>query len=105
MRVAVTGAAGYVGAALVRRLLEAGHSVAALARRPLPCSPRAGLEITQGDVRDPRALDAIARDGDAVAHLAASVHRPAASLAEVRECFAVNVDGTRALLAAIQRAG
>jgi UDP-glucose 4-epimerase len=105
MKVAVTGAAGYVGAALVRRLLETGHSVAALARGPLLFPPRAGLEITQGDVRDPRALDSLARDGDAVAHLAAYVHRPAASPAEVRECFAVNVEGTRALLAAIERAG
>ena len=105
VHVAVTGAAGYLGGTLVRRLLSAGDSVAALTRRPLRYGPLPGLETVQGDVRDPRVLDALVRDADAVAHLAAYVHRRTASSTEVRDCFAVNLGGTRALVEAIERAG
>ncbi|HSQ37124.1 MAG TPA: NAD-dependent epimerase/dehydratase family protein, partial [Acidimicrobiia bacterium] len=34
MRVLLTGATGYIGGRLVPRLLEAGHQVRCLARRP-----------------------------------------------------------------------
>lgn len=105
MKVAVTGAAGYVGAALSRRLLNTGDRVVGLTRRPPTGGLQPGLEIIQGDVRDRRALDSLVGDADAVAHLAAYVHRPAASPREARECFAVNVGGTRALIEAIERAG
>jgi len=36
MKIAITGANGYIGARLVSRALTDGHSVVALVRRPLP---------------------------------------------------------------------
>jgi len=105
VKVAVTGGGGYIGGTLMRRLLAAGHSVAALARRSLDFEPRERFQMVRGDLRDPHALDSLVAGADAVAHLAAYVHRPAARPAEQRECFAVNLDGTRAVIEAIERAG
>jgi len=47
MNVLVTGATGFVGAALIPRLQAAGHSVRAYARRPDAVAP--GVEVVQGD--------------------------------------------------------
>jgi nucleoside-diphosphate-sugar epimerase len=105
VKVAVTGGGGYVGRALVRRLLASGHSVVALLRRPLDFGPQERFQAVHGDVRDPRALDSLIAGAGAVAHLAAYVHRPAGRADEQRECFAINLDGTRAVIEAIERAG
>jgi uncharacterized protein YbjT (DUF2867 family) len=59
MRVLVTGATGYIGGRLVPRLLEAGHRVRCLTRRPahLDSMPwRARVEVAEGDVLDPASL-------------------------------------------------
>src|SRR5579885_3538516 len=55
-RVLVTGATGYVGGLLVPALLERGHRVRCLARRPEAVTPRPGLEVAAGDVLDGDAL-------------------------------------------------
>jgi uncharacterized protein YbjT (DUF2867 family) len=47
MNVLVTGATGFVGAALIPRLQLAGHDVRAYARRPEAVAP--GVEVVQGD--------------------------------------------------------
>lgn len=47
MNVLVTGATGFVGAALIPRLQAAGHDVRAYARRPDAVAP--GVEVVQGD--------------------------------------------------------
>jgi len=59
MRVLVTGATGYIGGRLVPRLLEAGHEVRCLTRRParLDSVPwRSRVEVAAGDVLDPASL-------------------------------------------------
>jgi uncharacterized protein YbjT (DUF2867 family) len=60
MNVLVTGASGFVGAALIPRLQEAGHTVRAYARRPDAVA--AGVEVVQGDAIAGTGLDA-ALDG------------------------------------------
>jgi nucleoside-diphosphate-sugar epimerase len=96
--VLVTGASGLLGRAVATELVTAGHSVRTLQRRP---SGVAGATDILGSVTD-RDLVTRAVDGaEGVVHLAAKV-----SLAGAREEFrAVNVDGTRSLLDASERAG
>ena len=59
MRVLVTGATGYIGGRLVPRLLEDGHQVRCLTRRPgrLDSMPwRSRVEVVGGDVLEPASL-------------------------------------------------
>src|SRR5438105_965562 len=67
-RVFVTGASGFVGAAVVDRLLERGYAVNALVhRRPLRADD--AVRSIKGDVFDDAALDEGIRGCDAVIHL------------------------------------
>src|SRR5687768_6025938 len=52
----VTGATGYVGSRLLRRLAEEGRAVRALARRPDAVEPFEGVEAVSGDLLDGRGL-------------------------------------------------
>jgi uncharacterized protein YbjT (DUF2867 family) len=56
MNVLVTGATGFVGAALIPRLQAAGHTVRAFARRPETVA--GGVEVVQGDAVAGTGLDA-----------------------------------------------
>jgi farnesol dehydrogenase len=75
MRVFVTGGTGYLGSRLVPALLESGHEVRLLLRRPgetaLPNHER--LTPVPGDVRDIESLKAGAKNCQVVLHLAAFV--------------------------------
>ncbi|MCB7137277.1 NAD-dependent epimerase/dehydratase family protein [Cellulosimicrobium marinum] len=98
MTVLVTGASGLLGGAVARALVARGDDVRTLQRRP---SGVPGVEDVLGSVTDPAAVARAVEGVDAVVHLAAKV-----SLAgEPAEFHAVNVDGTRALLDAAERAG
>jgi dihydroflavonol-4-reductase len=97
----VTGASGFVGANLVRALLDDGWHVRALVRGAAPTLDGLEIERVAGDLFSPLLADAML-GCDAVFHLAAtySLWRR-----DRREVFAVNVDGTRSVLAAARRAG
>lgn len=97
MRVAVTGAGGYVGGAVVRALLARGHAVHALVRGPVAALD-ARAHVVTGDLRQAETLARLLRGADAVVHAAAWVHRAADTPADRAECFAVNVEGTRSLI-------
>jgi len=98
MLVLVTGASGFIGQPLVRRLLELGHRVRALVRPDTAEPAPAGAESVRGDMRDAAALDGAARGMEAIVHLAC-----ATGIADERIARAVNVEGTRALLDAARR--
>ena len=106
MDVLVTGGAGFIGAAVVERLLAEGHAVTAF--DDLSTGDRANLppdvELVAGDVRDRHAVARACRGRDAVIHLAAFVSVPA-SFTEAARCRAVNLDGTRHVLDGAARAG
>ncbi|MDL5350907.1 NAD-dependent epimerase/dehydratase family protein [Microbacterium sp. zg-YB36] len=98
MIVAITGASGYLGRAVAAELVAAGHEVRALQRRP---SRVDGVTDVLGSVTDPKAVARVVDGAEGVVHLAAKV-----SLAgDPAEFHEVNVEGTRALLDAAERAG
>lgn len=77
MRIAVTGAGGFIGANLVRRLLGEGHDVCAILRPNGSPARLAGLKITfaHADLHDPETLAQALRrhKPETVYHLASSV--------------------------------
>lgn len=90
MTVLVTGASGFVGAALIEKLLEKGHKVYALSRHPPEA--RDNLIPLVGDVTEPNlGLTEVPGDISAVHHLAA-IHRLDESKAA--EAWETNVMGT-----------
>lgn len=104
MAVLLTGGTGFVGSRLARKLVERGEPVRCLVRAS--SSPRnlEGLPVERvvADLRDPDSL-ARAVDGcDAVFHVAADYRLWSR---DPQDLYRSNVDGTRALLEAAERAG
>ena len=95
---AITGATGFVGSALLDAALAEGHQVRALARREQ--APRAGVEWVRGDLGDTGALAALVAGADAVVHVAGLTNTPDPAQFEI-----ANVTGTAHVIAAMVEAG
>jgi dihydroflavonol-4-reductase len=101
--VLVTGASGFVGAAIATAVRQAGYRVRVLVR---PTSPRVNIdpadEVFTGDIRDPASLAAPLKGVRYLVHAAADYRLWAAAPDEI---LRANVEGTRTIMNAALEAG
>lgn len=98
MKVLVTGASGLLGRSVASRLVAEGQKVRTFQRR---ASAVAGARDVRGSLTNDDDLSAAVAGIDAVIHLAAKV----SVTGRAADFEAVNVEGTRRILAAAQAAG
>ena len=99
----VTGGTGFVGRAVVAELLASGRAVRVLARNPQhPALSGLEVEIAPGDLKDEGSLQRALRGCTSLFHVAADYRL---WVPDPREMYAVNVEGSRSLLAAAAAAG
>lgn len=98
----VTGAAGHIGANLVRELLHRGRKVRALVHRDTRALDGLDLELVHGDVSRPETLAEVLRGVDVVHHLAAVI---SIGGDRDRRVHHTNVLGVRHVAAAARAAG
>ena len=101
VRALVTGGGGFLGGAIVGRLLDRGWDVRSFARGAYPELEARGVEVVRGDITDPVAVERAAVGCDVVFHVAArvGVGGPAGPYR------AANVGGTSNVIAACRRQG
>lgn len=95
----VTGASGFVGGRVSRRLLEQGYRVRAIVREGAETPGDDRIEIVRGDFVDPATAARAAAGARVVVHSAATA---GPDIDPVRR---VNVDGTRSMVEAALQAG
>jgi nucleoside-diphosphate-sugar epimerase len=95
MRIAVTGATGFIGAHLAERLVQEGHVVKALVRKTSNTAPltQLGVEIVQGDLLNDESIKILLDGAEIVFHLAAKAY-----WARPEEYWNTNYHGTIKLL-------
>jgi uncharacterized protein YbjT (DUF2867 family) len=99
VRILVTGATGFVGPAVVRKLVDDGHTVTVLEHTPGSSAELPNQEAVPGSMTDAESLRRAAEGHEVVVHLVAILTgRP-------EQFRAVMEHGTRDLLDAVHKAG
>lgn len=98
MNIALIGATGFVGSAVLAELLGRGHSVTALARTPSKIAPQDKLTVVQADVLDAAQVAAAVRGTDAVV----SAYNPGWDEPQIHDLF---LQGSQAILDGVKQAG
>jgi len=98
MKVALLGATGFVGSALLKEALDRGHIVTAIVRHPEKLEKREGLTAKAGDVYDTSSLAALISGNDALI----SAFNPGWKDPNL---YDDQVRGTASIIAAIKKAG
>ena len=103
MKSLVTGANGFVGSAVARCLLEAGHEVRCLVRAGSDQSNLKGLpvEISEGDLRDVASLKRAVTNCENLFHVAADYRL---WVPDPETMYEINVKGTQELILAASKA-
>lgn len=98
MKIALLGATGFVGSAILNEALSRGHSVTAVVRDTEKLKPRERLVVKMGDVYDSGSLETLIRGHDAVI----SAFNPGWKDPNL---YQDQVRGTTSIIAAIKKAG
>ncbi len=98
MNIALIGATGFVGSAVLDELLQRGHRVTALARHPAKLAARQGLTVLTADAQDATQVAQAAAGHDAVV----SAYNPGWTVPDIHDQFLV---GTRAIYAGVRASG
>ena len=98
MNIALIGATGFVGSAVLEELLRRGHQVTALARNPGKITARAGLTVVQADAQDAAQVAKAVAGHDGVVN----AYNPGWTVPDIHDQFLI---GTRAIYAGVKQAG
>ena len=106
MNYLITGATGFVGPHLIKKLTSRGHTCRCLVRpgseKKIPDIP--GVQVISGDITHPESLTGVADNVDCLLHLATLGHT--ANYTVTEDMFeAINVSGTRNVMLEALRAG
>ncbi|MDH4319565.1 MAG: NAD-dependent epimerase/dehydratase family protein, partial [Desulfobulbaceae bacterium] len=97
----VTGGGGFIGLAVVRKLVELGVEVTVVGRHEYPAALAAGARCEVGDIRDGGFLNRVVTDHDTVFHVAAK----AGIWGSYESYHSINVRGTENVIAACRHNG
>lgn len=98
MKIALIGATGFVGKAVLAELLARGHAVTAITSRPERVPPATGLTAVRGDAYEAASIAQVVAGHDAVV----STFNPGWDKADIRALF---VRGHQGIVAGIKAAG
>jgi nucleoside-diphosphate-sugar epimerase len=101
MKILVTGGGGFLGKAIVKRLLKRDYQVRSFSRGDYPELQHLGVEVRSGDLMDQNAVLWAVKGCDAVFHVAA---KPGI-WGNYSEYYATNVTGTQNVIEACRQTG
>lgn len=107
MEVLITGGSGYTGSVISLELMAVGHDVTCLDLRGKPPgwefwqSSRGRVRFLQGDVCNPKIVNPLAKDSDAIVHLAFVVGGPACQTRPEQAKF-LAIEGTKTVIGAAE---
>lgn len=96
MKLALIGASGFVGAAVLQEALDRGHQVSGIVRNPQQLPQHPALNALAGDAYNAEALAAQLKGHDAVIH----AFNPGWGTADIRARF---IQGSQAIIAATKQ--
>lgn len=98
MNIALIGATGFIGSAILPELLSRSHQVTVLARTPAKLAPQTGLRVVAADVLDAAQVAQAVAGHDAVI----STYNPGWGEPKIYELF---LQGSQAIVSGVKQAG
>jgi putative NADH-flavin reductase len=98
MKIALIGATGFIGSAVLQEALDRGHHVTAIQRHPEELPEHPGIDPRRGDVRDEPETAALVAGHDAVI----SAYSPGRDASDI---YQQHIAGYRAIIDGVKQAG